>query len=115
MQATTDLFARRLPVRPRSNPGLASVWGLIFAAACGPQGGVQVSHPNPVATVDGAVVHGSNDAGPIIVIPPDSSAPDRRPAADLASADFAAVGCGNGKIDPGLDEACDDGNSRSGD
>jgi len=40
------------------------------------------------------------------------------PMPDAASACDAAdcvVGCGNGKMDPGLAEACDDGNSQSGD
>jgi len=31
------------------------------------------------------------------------------------SGEDCVIGCGNGKIDPGLDEACDDGNSVSGD
>lgn len=31
------------------------------------------------------------------------------------SGDECIVGCGNGRIDPGLDEACDDGNSSAGD
>jgi len=44
------------------------------------------------------------------------ASPDR--AADPDACDGAAscvVGCGNGKIDPGLGEACDDGNDMSGD
>src|SRR5437868_7656610 len=32
-----------------------------------------------------------------------------------ADATSCAVGCGNGKIDPGLGEACDDGNTKAGD
>jgi fibro-slime domain-containing protein len=36
-------------------------------------------------------------------------------ASGACSGDDCAVGCGNGKIDPGLDEACDDANASSGD
>ncbi len=35
--------------------------------------------------------------------------------AGTCSGDDCVIGCGNGKIDPGLDEACDDANSVSGD
>lgn len=36
-------------------------------------------------------------------------------AGGMCTGDDCVVGCGNGKIDPGLDEACDDANTMSGD
>src|SRR3569623_1605557 len=44
------------------------------------------------------------------------AAPDRPPDPDACDgAASCVVGCGNGKLDPGLGEACDDGNDVSGD
>ena len=100
--------AQWLHARLRDSTRLAL--GLIFATACGPQAGVASSHADAAGGMGGTTV-----AGPIITMPPDGGAPDRLSAVDRTSTDVAAVGCGNGKIDPGLDEACDDGNSRSGD
>ena len=42
------------------------------------------------------------------------ASPDLPPDPDACSDPASCmVGCGNGKLDPGLDEACDDGNSLS--
>lgn len=108
---------RRLRALGYGDARLAPVWVLILATACGPHGEIELSRADAAEKVgdSGGTARG-NDAGrPVIVMPPDGSAFDGRSAIDLVRADFAAVGCGNGKIDPGLDEACDDGNSRSGD
>jgi fibro-slime domain-containing protein len=89
---------------------------VVLAGACGPQGAIGAGQPDgAIRNGDSAIVPSRDDVGPIIVIAPDARAPDLRPVPDRAGTDLAVVGCGNGKIDPGLDEVCDDGNSSSGD
>lgn len=54
--------------------------------------------------------------GTLIVITERDSGPTPPDASDVCvDAAACAIGCGNGRIDPGLGEACDDGNSQSGD
>ena len=115
MQPMTARLAQWLWVPLPSGMWLAPVWGLILATACGPQGGVESSRADASGSVNSPPILHIDDAGPIIVMSPDGRASDGQPAVDRSNADIAMVGCGNGKIDPGLDEACDDGNSRSGD
>jgi fibro-slime domain-containing protein len=118
-EAMTAFSDHRLRVPPRCPTRLAPVLGLVFAMACEPDAGIESPRADAARGVGGSgsavTMPGNSDAQPIIVLPPDGSAPDRRPAVDRTNADVAVVGCGNGKIDPGLDEVCDDGNSRSGD
>ena len=92
----------------------------VLVAACGGHsedrgtaveaGGVGSSPSGPTAGTGAApvVVGGS---APIGV----GGATGQGATAGTCSGDGCVVGCGNGKIDPGLDEACDDANTDSGD
>ena len=108
----------------RASWSLASSLGLL--AACGPSDAPRVSDDVVVTAGTGGIVGtggnattgGTVGAGgmTLIVLGGSSSGGTSEPATGGGcGGEGCDIGCGNGRIDPGLDEACDDANSVSGD
>ena len=100
----------------RGSAGWAALGIALLTAGC-------AAVRSPEVALDAGAPSG-RDVAPAVDVPlPDlgqgglfEASPDRPP--DANACDGAAdcvVGCGNGKLDPGLGEACDDGNDVSGD
>jgi fibro-slime domain-containing protein len=77
-------------------------------AAAGPTSG-------PGGATGGSSVGAGGNGGSGIVITPHDGGSKSDAGQICADAAACAVGCGNGKIDPGLGEECDDGNTKSAD
>src|SRR5688572_24572021 len=101
--------------------GLALVLGhaLFLASACGgnPSSPSSISDGKSGAgsNASGGTNTGGSGASISVGGSSGSGASGTSGAGGSCSGDECVIGCGNGRIDPGLDEACDDGNIASGD